>query len=191
VRRTHSLPASSPRLSFTATNTGGVGRLHMIEDLNAIARPLLLADADDMLNETALKQKRLVEDALWSDPAARDDDAALEAAGGVEDNRRGAGACFAPSVLRAFCARNDVAAVVRAHQVPRNGVELFGAGLGVTIFSAADYPETAADTEREGNHAGLLWMGRDGRLHARLLPPQARQPPPPLARPSVTLASSD
>ena len=164
---------------------GGVGRLQRIEELEALQRPLSLNIDPAELEGTAHADRMLADDALWSDPAARDGDAELEAAGGVEENARGAGMRFGPSVLRAFCARNGVAALVRAHQVPLAGVEPFAGGLGVTVFSAADYPETASYSDRDLNAAALLWMGRDGRLYPRvLLPrphpaPQPRTPPPP------------
>jgi protein phosphatase len=160
---------------------GGLGRLIFIEDLDALERPLALNIEPSELEGPALAARLLADDALWSDPAACDDDAELEAAGGSEDNARGAGARFGPGVVRAFCARNGVAAVVRAHQVPRAGVEPFAGGLGVTVFSAADYPHTAAECERDGNAAALLWMGRDGRLYPRVLLPAPPPPPPPRA----------
>jgi protein phosphatase len=146
-----------------------MARLHMIEDLDAVVRPLL----QESTGCSKSVQEELVEDALWSDPAEHDDDPVLQAAGGVAYNaERKTAWSFAPSVVRDFCERNGVSAVVRAHQVPLDGVELFAGGLGVTVFSAANYPE---DSDRaSNNHAGLLWMGRDGRLHARLLPPQPR-----------------
>ena len=156
---------------------GGMGRLNRIEDLDALERPLALNIKSDELEGPALAARLLADDALWSDPAARDDDAELEAAGGMQDNVRGAGVRFGPAVVRAFCERNGVAAVVRAHQVPLAGVEPFAGGLGVTVFSAADYPETSGDYERDGNAAALLWMGRNGRLHPRVMLPRPPHPP--------------
>ena len=166
---------------------GGPGRLQRIEDLDALDRAAVRLDEPQSQDKPPdVRQARLlVEDALWSDPARADDDAEVASApGGVVDNSsRGGGVVFSPAVLRDFCERNDIAAVVRAHQVPRDGVELFAGGRGVTVFSAANYPEGAADYEREGNAAAMLWMGRDGRLYPRLIPPLTtpKAPPPPPA----------
>ena len=170
---------------------GGVGRLQRIEKLEALQRPLSLNIDPAELEGAALADRQLADDALWSDPAARDGDAELEAAGGVEENTRGAGMRFGPSVLRAFCVRNGVAALVRAHQVPLAGVEPFAGGLGVTVFSAADYPETASYGDRDLNAAALLWMGRDGRLYPRILLPSPRPPPPPRTPPPPEKEFSD
>jgi hypothetical protein len=155
-----------------------VGLLQRIDELDAIAeRHAVDLDApNDSLPAAALREKLLLEDVLWSDPAPRDDDAELRDAGGSQFNAaRGVGHWFHADVVRAFCERNGIGALVRAHEVPADGVELFAGGLGVTVFSASDYPEAAALSEREkNNYAALLWMGRDGRLYPRLLPPRPR-----------------
>ena len=171
-------PAPPPTRVFCVH--GGMGRLHAIEDLDALERPLALNVDLAELEGPALAARLLADDALWSDPAARDK---LAAGGGCKENRRGAGVRFGPGVLRAFCARNGVAAVVRAHQVPQAGVEPFGGGLGVTVFSAKDYPETVTASDRDNNAAALLWMGRDGRLYPRVLLPGPQKPPKPRAPP--------
>jgi hypothetical protein len=163
-----------------------VGLLQTIGELDAIPkRNEVNMDApDDSLDADALRHKQLVEDVLWSDPAPRDDDEELRLAGGAQYNRaRGVAAWFHADVTRAFCERNAIGALVRAHEVPADGVELFAGGLGVTVFSASDYPEALLDAnDRANNYAALLWMGRDGRLYPRLLPPTPRPAPaPPLA----------
>jgi hypothetical protein len=114
------------------------------------------------------RQLAVIDDALWSDPCARDDGANFS--GGA----RGAGVRFNSARARDFCSLNGVSCIVRAHQVPQNGVELFAEGLGVTVFSAADYPEAGASEDRKMNRAALLQVGRDGTLHARVLLPAPR-----------------
>jgi protein phosphatase/serine/threonine-protein phosphatase BSU1 len=163
---------------------GGVGLLKTIEELDLILeRNTVDLDApDDTLSAAALHDKRLLEDVLWSDPALHDHDVELQQAGGTRFNSaRHITLVFHPDVVRAFCERNGIDALVRAHEVPADGVELFAGGLGVTVFSASDYPEAAEFTQRKNNYAALLWMGRDGRLYPRLLPPRPRAAPPPLA----------
>lgn len=84
------------------------------------------------------------------------------------------GVRFAPSVLRTFLKENGISAVVRAHQTADRGVELFAGGLGVTVFSAADYPEDRDAESRAGNWAAVVQVGRDGVMYPRLLPPGPR-----------------
>jgi diadenosine tetraphosphatase ApaH/serine/threonine PP2A family protein phosphatase len=176
-------PARTPAI-LCARAAGGVGLLKTIEELDLILeRNTVDLDApNDTLSAAALHDKRLLEDVLWSDPALHDDDVELQQAGGTRFNEaRGIALWFHPDVVRTFCKDNNIGALVRAHEVPADGVELFAGGLGVSVFSAADYPEAAALSERKNNYAALLWMGRDGRLYPRLLPPRPRAAPPPLA----------
>ena len=85
-------------------------------------------------------------DLLWSDP---------QAAPGRQPSRRGVGLSFGPDVTRAFLRDNDLALLVRSHEVRERGFEVEHDGALVTVFSAPNYCDAV------GNKGAFLHLGRD------------------------------
>ncbi|CAJ1400426.1 unnamed protein product [Effrenium voratum] len=69
---------------------------------------------------------------LWADPASSEEEKKSS------NSRAGK---FVESETRAFCERNNLALLVRSHEVPRTlrGVEQHHGGLCITVFSASNY----------------------------------------------------
>ena len=71
---------------------------------------------------------------------------------------------FGPDVTAAFCAANDVAIIVRAHQYVRQGDKVMHGGRLVTLFSARNYFSSG----KVCNDGALLLVAPDGNGHLRL-----------------------
>lgn len=98
--------------------------------------------------------------AMWSDPTESDNDMAR----GVHASPRGVGIqTFGPDVTEAFCRREGVQMVVRAHQFVQEGVKFMHGGRLTTVFSARNY------FQRELNDSAflLLALDHDGDLRVR------------------------
>jgi len=80
---------------------------------------------------------------LWADPA---DSAAEKAAASSRANK------YTEEDTQEFCDRNQLACIVRSHEVPKNlrGVMACHSGLCYTVFSASNYAGSA------GNRGGVL-----------------------------------
>jgi hypothetical protein len=107
---------------------GGVGDgSWTLKDLaERVPRPL----ADDASAPSFVNQ------CLWSDPSDSDSDMAR----GVHSNPRGPGVVkFGPDVTAEFCARENVALIVRSHQFVPHGYKVMHGGRLVTVFSARNY----------------------------------------------------
>ncbi|KAI9484218.1 MAG: Metallo-dependent phosphatase [Benjaminiella poitrasii] len=100
---------------------GGISpSMHSMDDVRSIVRP------------TAIPEKGLLSDLLWSDPKEKT----------VVDwavNTRGIGHYFGPKALEEFLEKFDLLLVCRSHTVTENGYKLFENQKLVTIFSAPAY----------------------------------------------------
>ncbi|XP_055349067.1 serine/threonine-protein phosphatase 5-like [Paramacrobiotus metropolitanus] len=70
---------------------------------------------------------------LWSDPQQQL---------GLRPSKRGVAFEFGPDVTENFCKTNDVAYVVRSHEVKPEGYEVAHGGRCITVFSAPNYCDT-------------------------------------------------
>lgn len=106
-------------------------------------------------------QSRITLQAVWSDPS--DSDSSMRS--GVHKSARGEDIPeFGPDVTAAFCAANDVAIIVRAHQYVRQGYKVMHGGRLVTLFSARNYFSSG----KVCNDGALLLVAPDGNGHLRL-----------------------
>lgn len=88
---------------------------------------------------------------LWSDPVPVE---------GRIMSKRGIAIGFGPDVTENFCKLNDLAYIIRSHEVKQDGYEVAHDGKCITVFSAPNYCDT---------------MGNDGavvNLRAPMLSPQ-------------------
>lgn len=135
---------------------GGIGDgSWTIDDLDKVTRPLADSGA-----------QACVRHALWSDPTDSDADMArgVHYPSKGESGYRGSGiAKFGPDVTARFCAKNEVALIVRSHQFVRAGVKIMHSGHLATLFSARNY------FDRNSNDAALLLVCYDdqGALRVR------------------------
>lgn len=129
---------------------GGPG-LHVktLDDVRKIPRPV--TNPTHVYSPTDRTQN-MIADLLWSDP---DDVVGLTVEKDLKyDGRaslpyrwtgagfnasRGVGSYYGPDVVRAFCVRNGLAMIVRAHECVDNGVRLSDHGDLATVFSAPRY----------------------------------------------------
>ncbi|CCD73376.1 Serine/threonine-protein phosphatase [Caenorhabditis elegans] len=104
---------------------GGISPwLESLEDINSIERPLVVPPYG------------LACDLLWSDPAQPERN-------GWGLSHRGISFTYGKSVVEEFCAKNDIALVIRGHQLfkemyPQGCVLRFGGRL-ISLFSALNY----------------------------------------------------
>ena len=129
---------------------GGIGRsIHSIKDIADIQRPISMEQGGPILM-----------DLLWSDPTTND---SVE---GVQPSPRGPGlVTFGPDRVKAFCQKNNIQMIIRAHECVMDGFERFAGGQLITLFSATNYCGTA-------NNAGaILVVGRDLVLVPKLIHP--------------------
>ena len=74
---------------------------------------------------------QVVADIVWSDPSDDIDE--------YDINQRGSGVLFGSYAIKSFLKDNQFQLLVRAHQCTKNGVEIFGNSMGLTVFSCSDY----------------------------------------------------
>uniref|UniRef100_A0A8R1HZS1 SER_THR_PHOSPHATASE domain-containing protein n=1 Tax=Caenorhabditis japonica TaxID=281687 RepID=A0A8R1HZS1_CAEJA len=104
---------------------GGISPwINSLEDINSIERPLVIPPYG------------MACDLLWSDPAQPDKN-------GWGLSHRGISFTYGRSVIDEFCAKNDVALIIRGHQLfkemyPTGNVLRFGGRL-ISLFSALNY----------------------------------------------------
>ena len=67
---------------------------------------------------------------LWCDP---------QDAPGRGPSKRGVGLGFGPDITKKWTELNEVAAVIRSHEVRQGGYSVEHDGLLITVFSAANY----------------------------------------------------
>ena len=87
-------------------------------------------------------------DLLWGDPNDR--------ITGFLQSKRGMGYMFGPDVTKRFAHLNRLTHITRAHQLVRQGYELFCDGLLSTVWSAPNY------MYRSGNLASVMKVSDDG-----------------------------
>lgn len=129
---------------------GGIGRsINHVSQIDELERPIGMDKGGQVLL-----------DLLWSDPTADD---SIE---GIQPSPRGPGlVTFGPDRVEAFCDRNGLQLIVRAHECVMDGFERFAGGRLMTVFSAANYCGTA-------NNAGaILVVGRDLTVVPKLIRP--------------------
>ena len=105
---------------------------------------------DDIANlprPTAVPNKGLMCDLLWSDPSQDID--------GWAEHKRGAGYAFGKKALREWMDKHDVTLVIRAHQVVLDGYLFFDNRRLVTVFSAPNYTNDPTFS----NRAGMISIG--------------------------------
>jgi len=124
---------------------GGIGNVRTIDDIRKIGRPL----KDPLEHRVAVQL-------LWSDPAQ------TERETGFADGRGGS-QTFGADIVTDFCARNNVAFIIRGHEVAMEGYEIFCGGRLYTVFSAANYCGTM------GNKGAILEVVTD-RRSGKLVP---------------------
>ena len=72
-------------------------------------------------------------DLLWSDP---------QPFPGRAPSKRGVGQSFGPDITRAFLEGNDLALLIRSHEVKDEGYVVEHGGKCITVFSAPNYCDT-------------------------------------------------
>ena len=77
--------------------------------------------------------------------------------GWYRNSKRGISVYFGSDVVNNFCVNNDIAFVVRSHEVVQHGYESFGAGRLYTVFSASNYCGT------HSNQAAIIEVCIDSR----------------------------
>lgn len=102
---------------------GGIGKVDTLDQISAIPRPLPL-----------IRDVPVAVDLLWSDPTESD-----TISGFHPNNTRGISVKFGPDTVEAFCLRNKLDMIIRAHEVVAEGFELFAGGRLLTVFSATNY----------------------------------------------------
>ncbi|XP_024008103.1 serine/threonine-protein phosphatase BSU1 [Eutrema salsugineum] len=137
---------------------GGIGSsVFTVEQIANIKRPV---KPDDYHVPVVVK------DLLWSDPTAND------SVLGVGGNPRGdCIVSFGPDVVKAFCERNNLDMIIRAHECVLDGFERFAQGQLITVFSATNYCGVAQ------NAGAILVIGRDLLIVAKMIHPL----PPPIS----------
>ncbi len=75
----------------------------------------------------------LMSDLLWSDP---------QPFPGRAPSKRGVGQSFGPDITRAFLEGNDLALLIRSHEVKDEGYVVEHGGKCITVFSAPNYCDT-------------------------------------------------
>ena len=102
-----------------------------------------------------------VAQALWSDPADSDADAAL----GVHGSPRGGEAVqFGRDVTEEFCRREGIKVVIRSHQFVPHGYKVYRRGHLVTVFSARNYGGV------HSNDSAVILIAEDDDGNLRLRP---------------------
>ncbi|KAI4349581.1 hypothetical protein L6164_010154 [Bauhinia variegata] len=140
---------------------GGIGRsINSVEQIEKLERPITM-DAGSVI----------LMDLLWSDPTEND---SVE---GLRPNARGPGlVTFGPDRVTAFCKKNKLQLIIRAHECVMDGFERFAQGQLITLFSATNYCGTA-------NNAGaILVVGRGLVVVPKLIHPL----PPPIQSPETS-----
>ncbi|KAA8490761.1 Serine/threonine-protein phosphatase 5 [Porphyridium purpureum] len=82
------------------------------------------------LNRNCEPDSGLIAEMLWSDPQT-------EPGRGV--SKRGIGVAFGPDVTHAWCDANNIALIVRSHEMKDEGYEIEADGRLITVFSAPNY----------------------------------------------------
>ena len=90
-----------------------------------------LQNIENISRPTDIPDSGLLCDLLWSDP----DKEVLE----YDENDRGVSVIFGEKVVEDFNKKNDLALIIRAHQVVDDGYEFFAKRQLITIFSAPNY----------------------------------------------------
>lgn len=75
-------------------------------------------------------QEGLMCEMLWTDPQTEE---------GRGPSKRGVGLGFGPDITRRWTEKNEVTAVIRAHEVRQGGYSVEHGGLLITVFSAPNY----------------------------------------------------
>jgi diadenosine tetraphosphatase ApaH/serine/threonine PP2A family protein phosphatase/Ca2+-binding EF-hand superfamily protein len=116
---------------------GGLGEsIESVGDLMGIQKPIIVPP-DNVDAQDLGKVDKVVLDALWSDPF---DDPAKTNQPSTHLSPRGNGANrFTADRVKAFCAKNNLQLIVRAHECVQNGYEYFADGMLLTVFSASSY----------------------------------------------------
>ncbi|BGP49272.1 Palmitoyl-protein thioesterase 1 [Rhodotorula kratochvilovae] len=94
-------------------------------------------------------QEGLMCEMLWTDP---------QDAPGRGPSKRGVGLGFGPDITRAWTEKNEVTAVIRAHEVRQGGHSVEHGGLLVTVFSAPNY------VDQVGNLAAFARIDDTGEM---------------------------
>ena len=104
---------------------GGISPLlKSVRDFNYVKKPL-----------ESYMDNQMVLDVLWSDPADSTD--------AFAENRRGLGCKYSAEAVSAFLEANKFKLMIRAHQCVKNGINIFANTLGMTVFSASNYNDSA------------------------------------------------
>eukprot|EP01063_Lacrimia_lanifica_P027151 TRINITY_DN3773_c0_g1_i6.p1 TRINITY_DN3773_c0_g1~~TRINITY_DN3773_c0_g1_i6.p1 ORF type:complete len:1149 (+),score=354.23 TRINITY_DN3773_c0_g1_i6:54-3500(+) len=99
----------------------------------------------DAVHRYSDRQKKIVDDILWSDPAKSDN------ARGCVPSPRGKGMFFAKDITARFLRDNGMTLLVRSHEEQKSGYCVIHDGKLITIFSASDYGG-------HGNGAAVLFF---------------------------------
>lgn len=131
---------------------GGLSpRLKNIDDLNAIKRPVVNFD-----------ENQLLADVVWSDPT--DDYSSI-----FDENPRGSGFLFSFDAVANFLNENSLKRLIRAHQCVSEGFFLQFDDRCITVFSASSY-----DNSLENKSAVLQLFQKDDRVQIVTFPPLSR-----------------
>eukprot|EP00820_Chromera_velia_P016769 Cvel_26242.t1-p1 / transcript=Cvel_26242.t1 / gene=Cvel_26242 / organism=Chromera_velia_CCMP2878 / gene_product=Serine/threonine-protein phosphatase BSL1, putative / transcript_product=Serine/threonine-protein phosphatase BSL1, putative / location=Cvel_scaffold3095:295-15614(-) / protein_length=1417 / sequence_SO=supercontig / SO=protein_coding / is_pseudo=false len=111
---------------------GGIGSsVQSLADLQGIPKPISVISE---IKEDTTMQQRIVLDCLWSDPTEND------SVTGTHPSPRGQNTCrFGPDRVGAFCEKNNLQLIIRAHECVASGFEYFAGGKLLTVFSATNY----------------------------------------------------
>ncbi|GAA5901883.1 hypothetical protein JCM8208_006627 [Rhodotorula glutinis] len=94
-------------------------------------------------------QEGLMCEMLWTDP---------QDAPGRGPSKRGVGLGFGPDITRAWTDKNEITAVIRAHEVRQGGYSVEHGGLLITVFSAPNY------VDQVGNLAAFARIDSSGKM---------------------------
>lgn len=130
--------------SYFAVHGGLSPKLNTPEDINQIEYPIV-----------DVKDNKLVEDILWSDPCAK--------IAGFIDSTRGKGTLFGSSAIQTFLQNNNFKMIIRAHQCVINGISLFNDNV-ITVFTTSFY-------NSEENKGGFLKITEDEEVLTEILAP--------------------
>lgn len=118
--------------------------------LRALRRPI----TENVPNEEASVDERIITDLMWADPAWPEDGRRI--AGYGPNLLRGTSHVFGPDALSDFMDANELDLIARAHECVNNGYKFFSGSRHskgcITIFSAPNYgyvefglPSSSAD----------------------------------------------
>lgn len=126
--------SSSGSLSSNSSSGSGGGRVMVTHGGLFTTDGVKLSDIEGINRyQEPSEEGGLMSDLLWSDP---------QPFPGRAPSKRGVGQSFGPDITRAFLEGNDLALLIRSHEVKDEGYVVEHGGKCITVFSAPNYCDT-------------------------------------------------